>query len=156
RIHSKTMILRGNFHLLCEEILHRVIRPVMPKFQLERFASKRQPAKLMPEANPKDGYLPNKLADCFDSVANRLRIAGSIREKYAVRLYSKCVFRSSLGRNHPNVAIMIHEQPQDVLLDSVIEGKNAVLVTLTLCVRLPHLFRPRRNRHLHRAFLPPI
>src|SRR5262252_5224501 len=156
RIDRETMILRGNLHLFGQQILHRMIRAVVPKFQLEGFAAKSQPAKLMSQANPKDGYLPNELANGFDSVPDRLRVARPVRKKYAVRLYSQCVLGRSLRRHDPHVAIVVHEQPQNVLLDAVIKRQHTMLVTLTLRVRLAHLLDPRGNRHFDRSFLPAI
>ena len=69
------MILRGDFHFFRKQVLNRMIRPMVPEFQLERFSAKRQPAKLVAETNPKDGSLPEQLADILDRVFDRLRIS---------------------------------------------------------------------------------
>jgi len=78
---QKAMILRGNLHLAGQKILHRVIRAVMPEFQLERLPAEGQAAKLVTQADTKDRHTPRELANVFNSVGDRLGIAGAVREK---------------------------------------------------------------------------
>ena len=40
-VDAKAMILRGDLHLLGQQILHRMIRPVMPELQLESLPAQR-------------------------------------------------------------------------------------------------------------------
>ena len=156
RVHGKTVILRGDFHLFCEQILNWMIRFVMAEFQFEGFAPKRQSAKLMPEANPENGHMPNELANGFNGVADGLGIAGPIREKNPIRLQVENIFRWSPRGRDPHVAIVVHKEPQNVLLDAVVKRQNAMLMTLALRVRLTHLLGPRRNRYFDRALVPSI
>lgn len=41
RIHAESVILRGDFDLIGQQILHRVIRAVVPEFQFESLAAER-------------------------------------------------------------------------------------------------------------------
>src|SRR5713226_726761 len=103
-----------------------MIRAMMAEFQLEGFASKSEAAELMPETNSKDRYLPDELADVFDGIADGLRIAGAIRKKNAVGLQGEDILGGSLRGHNPYVAVVIHEQSQNVLLDAVIERRDAM------------------------------
>ena len=58
-------------------------------------------------------------------VGDRLRIAGAVREKHAVRLQRQHVFGRGLRRHHGHVAVRVHQQAQDVLLDAEIVGHHA-------------------------------
>jgi len=51
RIYAKTVILRGDFHLLGQQILYGMIRTVVAEFQLERLPAEREAAQLVAEAN---------------------------------------------------------------------------------------------------------
>ena len=42
RIDAKPVILGGDFHLIGQQVLHRVVGTVMPEFQFERFPAKSQ------------------------------------------------------------------------------------------------------------------
>ena len=44
RVDGEAVILRRDFHLFRQQVFYRVIRAVMPEFQLERFSAQRQPA----------------------------------------------------------------------------------------------------------------
>ena len=155
-VHGKTVILRGDFHLFGKEILYRVIRAMVAELQLKGFATESETAELMAETNPKDRHLPDKLFDIFDRIAKRFRITRTVREKDAVRLEAKNFLGRSTCGHDPRFAVMVDEQPQDVLLDPVIESHNAVPMVFRLLPGLTHLLRPRRNRDFHRAFFPAI
>src|SRR5215471_9384684 len=105
---------------------------MMAEFQLESLAAKGKPAKLMPEANPKNRYFSDELLDIFDRIADWLGIARSVRKKKAVGLQAQDFIGRSAGWHDPHFAVMIDEQPQDVLLDPVIESHNAVPMVLCL------------------------
>ena len=47
RIHSETMILRRDFHLLARDVQDRVISAMMPELQLVRLAAQSEPHDLM-------------------------------------------------------------------------------------------------------------
>src|ERR1700690_4614051 len=124
RVHAKTMVLRGDFHLVGEKILYRMVRAVMPKFELEGFPAKGQATQLVPEADAKDRHAPGKLANTFLRVADWLRIARAIGKKDAVRVQAEHVFRGSGSGNHRNFAVVIHEQAKNILLDAKIVGHD--------------------------------
>src|SRR5215472_19203811 len=118
---------------------------MMAEFQLESLSAKGKPAKLMPEANPKNRYFSDELLDIFDRIADWLGIARSVRKKKAVGLQAQGLIGRSAGRHDPHFAVMIDEQPQNVLFDAVIESHHAMPVVFRLLAGFAHLLRPRRN-----------
>src|SRR2546422_3192159 len=131
-----------------------MIRAMMAELQLERLASEREAAKLMPQADAEYRYAPRQLANRFDGVIDRLRIARSIGQKNPVGLERQNVLGRSLGGNDLHVAVMIDQQAQDVLLDAEIVGRHAEPRRVVLIVRTAHLLRPGRSRKFDRATLP--
>ena len=63
RIDAKPMILRRNFHLVRQQILHRMIGSVVAKLELECFATECESAKLVPEANAENRHSSRELAN---------------------------------------------------------------------------------------------
>ena len=61
RVHAEAVILRGDFHVARQQILHRMIRAVMAEFQLESFAAQRQAAELVPQADAENRHAPGSL-----------------------------------------------------------------------------------------------
>ena len=98
----------------------------MSEFQFEGAAAERESAKLMPQADAENGDASKELANVFDGVKNGLGIAGTIREENAVRLQRQNVGRGSLRRHYRDVASVIDQQSQNILLDAVILGDNAI------------------------------
>ena len=139
RVHAKSMVLRRNLHLLRQQILHRVIRAVMPELQLERLPAQRQTAQLMPQANSENRHAPHQFPNIRNRVMNRLRISRPIRQKHPVRFQRQHVFCGSLRRNHGHVAVVIHQQSQNVLLNPEIVGHHPMPPALPA-------FRVRQNR----------
>src|SRR5215472_18464938 len=119
-----------------------MIRAVMAEFQLKGFATEGKPAYLMAQANSEDRHLADQLAGVFDSQAHWFRIARTVGEKDPVRFEAKNFFCRSGRGNHPDFAVMIDEQPQNVLLDSVIESRNAMPLVFCLLARFAHLLGP--------------
>src|SRR5437867_5855802 len=72
RIHSETMILRGNFHLLALDIQYWVIAAMMPELQFERPPAECESHNLMAEADSKNRFLTKKSADILDGVVEGL------------------------------------------------------------------------------------
>src|SRR5258706_14685593 len=68
RIHTETVVLRGNFDLIGEKIFYRMDRTVMAELQLEGLTAKSQSANLIPEANPEDRYLAVELSHLSNCV----------------------------------------------------------------------------------------
>ncbi len=98
----------------------------MAEFQLEGPAAESEAAELVAEANSEDRRAAEQLADIRDGIGDRLGIAGAIGEKHAVGLEREHVFGGSFRRNDGDVAAVIHEQAQNILLDAEIVGDHAV------------------------------
>ena len=77
--HGKTVVLRSDFHAAGIQILHRLIRPAMAEFQLERFRSAGQRQQLMSQTDAEYRHLAEHAANRVDGVFQRLRIAGPVR-----------------------------------------------------------------------------
>src|SRR5258708_11980083 len=86
------MILRRDFDLLREQVLHRMIRAMMAEPQLERFPAKREPAQLVSQTDSENRYAPQHRADGFDRVSGGVRIARAARPKHPRRFRSNSVF----------------------------------------------------------------
>ena len=109
-IDAESVILRGDFDFLGDQILHGMIGTMMPELQFESLAAQRQPAQLVTEADAKNGHAAHQLSNIFDRVADGLRITGAIREEDAVRLEGENIFSRRLRGDNPNIAVMIDEQ----------------------------------------------
>src|SRR6266853_9873 len=150
------MVLRGNFDLFGQKILHRMIRAVMTELQLKGLPSQSQPANLMPQANPENRDVPNHFANVLDGVPHRLRVAWAVRKKDSIRLHFQNVFGGSLSGHNIDFAVVVDEQAQDVLLDSVVVSHHPMPPRFRLGIRFAHLFGPRRNGNFDGAFIPPV
>ena len=62
-IDAETVILRGNLDFAGQQILHRMIRAVMPEFQFVGLAAKRQAAELVAQANAENGHAAQQLCE---------------------------------------------------------------------------------------------
>src|SRR5260370_11056869 len=133
-----------------------MIRAVMTELQLKGLPSQGQPANLMPKANPENWDVPDHFANVLDGVPHRLRVARTIRKKDSIRLHFQNVFGGSLSGHNIDFAVVVDEQAQDVLLDSVVVGHHTMSPRFRLCVRFAHLFGPRRNGNFDGAFIPPV
>src|SRR5713226_1630904 len=156
RVDAEAVILGGDFYLFGQEIFHRMIRAVMPELQFKGLPSQGQPANLMPKANPENWDVPNHFANVLDGVPHRLRVAWAVGKKDSIRLHFQNVFGGSLRGHNIDFAVVVDEQAQDVLLDSVVVSNHAMPPRFRLCVRFAHLFGPRRNGHFDGAFIPPV
>src|SRR5262245_64870120 len=101
------MILRGDLHLVRKEILDRMIRAVMPEFELKGFAAQREAAYLMPKANPKHRHLADEVAHVLNRVSHRFRISRPVRQEDTVRPHRKDVFGGSHGRHNADLTVMV-------------------------------------------------
>ncbi len=155
-IDTETVILGGDFHFLRKQILYRMIRTVMAELQFEGFSAQREAAELMSEANTEDRNAAEELLNILDGVADWLRVAGTIRKKNSVRLKVENVLGRRLRRNYPDVAVVINQKPQNILLDTEIVGRNPKFSRIRNSARLAHRFRPGRNRELDGAFFPAV
>ena len=64
----------------------------MSELQLVGLAAEREAENLVAQADAEDGLLADQLADVADLGCERLRIAGTVREKHAVGLQRQHVF----------------------------------------------------------------
>jgi hypothetical protein len=110
----------------------------------------------MAEADAEDGDAAEKFLNIFDGVADGFGVAGAIRKENAVGLEIHDVLGGRLRRHDPDIAVMIDEKAQDILLDAEIVGGNAEFASVGNSSGLAHGFRPRRNGELDRAFFPAV
>jgi hypothetical protein len=110
----------------------------------------------VPEADAEDRNVAGELANIFMGVRNRFGIAGTVREKDAVGLEVENVFGGSVRGNHGDVALMIDEQTQNVLLNSKIVSDDAKFASVGRGTGFAHLFGPRRGGEIDGVFLPVV
>ena len=110
----------------------------------------------MAEADAEDGDAAKKLLNIFDGVPDRLRITGAIGKKNAIRFEIENVLGAGLRGDDPNIAMMIDQQAENILLDAEIVGGNAKFGRVRSSARLAHGLRPRRNGQLDGAFFPAV
>src|SRR5260221_8158246 len=151
-MHGKTVILRGDFDLIGEQIFYRMIRTVVPEFKLEGFSAERQATDLMTEANSKDREFADELADIFYGVAHGFWVAGAVGKKTSIGLHPQYVFGGSRRGHDPHFAVVIGQKPQNVLLDAKVIGDYAKSLCVAIFSRPAHLFRPRRSDEINRTF----
>ncbi len=125
-VHAKAVVLAGDLDLTGVEVLDGMIGAAMAELELVGPAAQGQAQDLMAEANPEDGHLAQEGLDRLDGVGDRGRIARAIAQEYAIRLAGQDLFRGRLRRHDGDVAAMRDQQPQNVLLDAVIEGDDLV------------------------------
>ena len=133
-----------------------MIGTVVAKFQLERFSPERQTAELVPEANAEHGDASDEFANIFDGVLDRLWIARAIGKKDAIGAHAENFLRAGLCGHHTNLAMMIHEQSQNILLDAEIVGDNAKIARFAAAPGFAHLLGPRRSREINRPGVPHV
>ena len=73
-----------------------MIAAMMSEFEFERLAPECKTGQLMSETDTKDGLTSHKTADVIYGVSAGFRVAGTVREKDAVRFQGKNVFGRSL------------------------------------------------------------
>ena len=128
RVHAEAVILRGNFYFFCEQIFYRMVRAVMAEFKLERFAAKRQAAELMTQAYSEDRNPAEEFFDIRDGISDRLGVTRTIREKHALRLKREDIGGGCFRGHNGNVAAVINEKAQNILLDAEIVGDDAIAI----------------------------
>ena len=109
----------------------------------------------MTETDAEHRDAPDELANIFHGVIDGLGVAGAVGEKHAVGAHAQNFFGGGVRRNDRDVAVVIHEQTQNVLLDAVIVGHHFEFrARLAVVSRFAHLLGPRRSRQINRAFMP--
>jgi hypothetical protein len=156
RIHAKTMVLRGDFHLAGEQILDRVIGAMVAEFQLEGLAPQGEAAELMAQADPENGDAAGELLNIFDSVSDGLGVTGTIGKKDAIGPQFEDVVRGSVCGNDGNLTVVIDEQAKNVLFDPIVISDDFEPVRIRAATCFTHLFGPRRGGQIDGSFLPII
>ena len=110
----------------------------------------------MAEADAEDGDAAEELLNIFDGVADGLGITGSVREEDAIGLEFHDVFGGRLRGHDPDIAVVIDEKAQDILLDAEVVGRDTEFARVGNSTGLAHGFGPRRNGELDGAFLPAV
>src|SRR6185437_11769005 len=114
----KVVVVGGDLDLAGRLLPHRMVAAVVAELELVGLAAQRQPDQLVPEADAEDGHAAQEPANALHRIRARLRIAGAIREKHAVRLQRQHFRRWRLGRHHLHPATVGGELAQDVALDA--------------------------------------
>src|ERR1700676_123075 len=133
------MILGSDLDVPSAHVFYRVIRAMMAEFQLVGASTQSETAKLVAQANSEYGHAAEQLADVFDAIGNGFRIARAVRKKDAIRLHRQNVFGWGSRRNDLHVAVRIHEDTKDVLLNAEIVGHYAKALAFLFGNRLVFL-----------------
>src|SRR5271166_4331130 len=80
----------------------------------------------MSKADPEDRHLPHHAADVVLRVSHRLRITRPIGQKDPIGLHGQNIFCTRGRRNHGHAARLTDQPSQDVLLDAIVVGHNAI------------------------------
>lgn len=110
----------------------------------------------MAETDAENWYAAKQLLNVIHGIAYRLRIARAIRKKNAVRFEIENFLGAGLRGHNPDVAMMVNEQAQNILLDAEIVRGNTKLGLIRSSARFAHGLRPRRNGQLDGAFFPAV
>src|SRR3974390_1931678 len=104
----------------------------------------------MAEANTEDGHPAGERANTFLRVRDWFGVAGTIREKNSVWAERQNIFRGSAGWNNGDVAVVVDQQPQNVLLDAeVVRYDLELLAVLRAGAGFAHLLGPWRSGKLN-------
>ena len=126
-IDGEVVVVRGDLDLAGRECLHRMVAAVVSELELVGLAAEGEADELMAEADAEDGDFAHHAANVVLRVGHRLGIAGAVGEKHAVRLHRQHIFGAGGRGNHGDAARLAHQATQDVLLDAVVVGDDAVL-----------------------------
>src|SRR5205814_8140437 len=95
---GEAVVLGGELDTAVGGAGHRMVRAVVAEGELERRQAERKAEELVAEADPEDGHLAEELPDGGDAVADRLGIAGTVREKHPIGIRSEQLRRRRRGR----------------------------------------------------------
>src|SRR6516162_555127 len=128
RIDDEAVVLAGDFHRPCQQILDRMIGAPVTALHLACRGAERQGQQLMAEANAKYRFSgSNKIAqNRYRVCPRRGRIARPIRQKDAIGPMTQNVLGRGGSGNHRDPAAMPRQHPQDIALGAVINGYDVV------------------------------
>src|SRR2546421_10092057 len=107
---GKAMVLRCDKYLPCREITYWMVAAAVAIRQFDRLTTQREPEQLMTEANPKDRYRPvRQIANRFDGVSHRCRIARAVGQEDAVRLEAADGACRRCRRHHRHFTSVLHK-----------------------------------------------
>src|SRR5260370_23111965 len=155
-VHAEAVILRGDFHLLGQQILYGMLRAVVAEFEFEGFSAERQAAQVVAEASSEYRDASDELANICDGVMDRLGVAGAIGEKHAIGAHFQNFFSGSLRGHYGNFAMMVDQQAQNILLDAKVVRDDAKAARFAASARFAHMLRPGRSRQLNGARVPHV
>jgi len=156
RVDAEAVILRSNFDFLREQILNGMIGAVVAEFKFEGFSAEGQAANLVTEADAKDGDPAEQFFYVFDGVAHGLGIAGTVGEEDAIGAHGENVLGHGGCGDYDDLALMIDEEAQNILLDAEIVGHYAEFPSASTCSRFTHLLGPGSGCEVDGGFLPVV
>ena len=124
---GETMILRGDFHSLGQQVLDRMIVSVMAEFQLDRLGAQRQRQELVSQADAEYGHAAGDFSQRRAHVINRLGVAGSVADEHAIGLECQYVLGCAGRRHNGHAATDVHQIAQYAALHAAVD-RNHVLV----------------------------
>src|SRR6185503_12701351 len=125
-VDGEAVILAGDDDAPRVEVLHRMVRAVMPELHLHGLRARGEPHELVAEADAEHGQ-PRRvedLADRLDRVVAGLRVARPVRQEYSIGLHPQDFARRGLCGDYGNARATLDQHPQDVVLDAVVAGDD--------------------------------
>src|SRR5213592_1167009 len=141
-----------DMYLSLRKMTHWMIPAAMSVRELHRLATHCQAEQLMAETDAEDRQVSvRQRANRIDRVTYCRGVAGTVREKDAVR-FQRASLRRGRGRRYDgDAAAMLHEQPQDVALHPEVERDEVMLrVGRSLAVRGGNRRGTREIESIHR------
>src|SRR5262245_23908434 len=122
RINGEAMVLAGDDHAPGVEVLHRVVRAVVPELHLHGLRARGEAHELVAEADAEHRQPRGveDLADRLDGVVAGLGIAGPVREEYSIGLHSENLACRCLCGDYSNARAAVGEHAQDVVLHAIV------------------------------------
>ena len=97
-VHTKSVVLIGDIHVLGEQTFHRVIAATMTCFQLEGAATKCATEDLVPQTDAEDRYLSQQLSRRVDQVIQHFGITRTVGKDHPSAFQAKiCAAVESAG-----------------------------------------------------------
>src|SRR5579862_3140207 len=124
-VDREPVVLTGNEDAAGIEFLHGMVRAMVAEFHLHGASASGESEDLMSETDAEHRQIRlEKGARRRDGVVTRLRVTGSVGEKYAVRLEGECLLGAGLRGYDGHAAAAVGEQAQDVALDAEVVGHD--------------------------------